>query len=199
MATPIGHFLAGLATYESVRRPSDSASGSRRAWTLALLAMFAAVAADLDFIPGILVGRPALYHHGVSHSLGFCVLAATAGALLFGRIGRIGRSTGAVFGLIFFAYGTHLVVDLFGPDGRPPHGIPVLWPLSDEYFHSPVSLLVRIRHSPTTDAPIAGWIEGIISWNNLLALTLEVVLIGPFVLLARKLKARARSDRQPRS
>jgi membrane-bound metal-dependent hydrolase YbcI (DUF457 family) len=196
MATPIGHFLAGLAAYEGIREPTDPASGSYRALPLALLAMFAAVAADPDFIPGILVGQPALYHHGVSHSLGFCVLAAAAGAVLFGRIGG---STSAVFGLLFVAYGTHLVVDLFGPDGRPPQGIPLLWPISDEYFQSPVTLLLRITHSPTTDAPIAGWIEGILSLNNLLALTLEIVLIGPFVLLARKLKTRARSNRQPGS
>jgi inner membrane protein len=194
MATPIGHGLAGLAAYVALRKPDDPCSAGRRAAALALLAMCFAIAPDLDFIPGILVGRPALYHHGVSHSLGFCLLGATIGALLFRKLGR---SFAAVFVLLFVAYGSHLVVDLFGPDGRPPTGIPMFWPLSDEHFHSPVTLLVKITHSPATDSPIAGWINGVVSWNNLLAITVEVLLIGPFVLLAQRLVSRIRSNRQP--
>ena len=31
-------------------------------------------APDLDFIPGLILGRPNLYHHGISHSLGAAVI-----------------------------------------------------------------------------------------------------------------------------
>ena len=193
MATPIGHGLAGLAAYVTFRKQGDPGSTGRPALGLALLAMFFGIAPDLDFIPGMLVGRPALYHHGLSHSLGFCVLAAAAGTLLFSSLGR---SRTSMFGLLFCCYATHLVIDLFGPDGRPPHGIPMFWPLSDDYFHSPVTLIPKVTHAPNVDAPLTGWIEGAISWNNLYALTVESLMIAPLVVLAYVISSRLRSNRQ---
>lgn len=47
-------------------------------WRHIALYLFATNAPDLDFIPGLFLGDPDLYHHGVSHSIGFGVLFASA-------------------------------------------------------------------------------------------------------------------------
>jgi inner membrane protein len=149
-----------------------------------LLATFLALAPDLDFLPGLLVGRPALYHHGVSHSLGFALAAALAAALLLRFEGWSRRE---VFLLAFLSYLSHLLLDLVGPDGRPPYGIPVFWPLSPTFLHSPVTLLLGVRHAPTTDASVLEWAAGIFQWVNLLAIAVELVLVGLLALGARAL------------
>ena len=41
-----------------------------------LLFVLFANAPDLDFVPGILLGDPGAYHHGISHSLGFALMVA---------------------------------------------------------------------------------------------------------------------------
>ena len=52
------------------------ADGTWVGWPRLLLAIVLANAADLDMIPGILVGEPNRYHHvGFSHSLLFAVAA----------------------------------------------------------------------------------------------------------------------------
>ena len=85
MATPIGHALVGFAVYKTVSGPEDRRSGRGRTVALTLLAMIFAIGPDLDFVPGVFQGRPALYHQGLSHSVGFAVLAGAVGAVLFGR------------------------------------------------------------------------------------------------------------------
>jgi inner membrane protein len=188
VATPIGHALVGFAVYETVSGPGDRGAGRRRTWLLALLVMVFAVGPDFDFVPGILQGKPALYHQGLSHSLSFALVLSAIGATLFGRIGR---NYGSVFLLFALAYTSHLVVDLFGPDGRIPYGIPLFWPLSSEYFQSPVTVFMVVRHAAVTDAGTAAWIRGVFSWHNVWAVGLEVLLLGPLALVAHRL-SRAR-------
>src|SRR5437660_9709228 len=134
MATPVGHSLAGYAIYRFL------VPGEDRRSALLLVAVVTANAPDLDFVPGIIAGAPAMYHQGVSHSLAFAAAAGVIGAVMLraaaGTVARI------VFLLGFLCYSSDLVLDLFGPATRPPYGIPLFWPLTDHTFLSPVPLLL---------------------------------------------------------
>jgi inner membrane protein len=145
------------------------------------LAVAFAIAPDLDVIPGLLRGKPALFHQGISHSMGFALAAGFAGAALFRIKGGAALSG---FLLASCAYASHLVLDLFGPDQRLPYGIPLFWPLSPETYLSPVQLLPGMRHATTTDSSILEWLHGILGLHNLRALAIEALIVGPFVLLA---------------
>jgi inner membrane protein len=146
-------------------------------------------APDLDFVPGVLVGRPALFHQGITHSIsvGLIVSLGVAGFL------RIrGRQFAKFFNICFISYLSHLLIDLFGTDKRFPFGIPVLWPLSQEYFISPVPLLWGVHHAVVTSASTSEWINGILNLYNVEAIGLEIVYIGGFALIALALKKGSR-------
>lgn len=182
MATPIGHGLAGYGVSLLLGR-----RGEPRPLLPALVAVAASLAPDLDFLPGLLRGSPALYHHGISHSLGFALAAGLLAALLLPLPGWRRRT---VFWLVFLAYSSHLLLDLVGPDARPPLGIPLFWPLSPDYHLSPLTLLLGVRHSGVTAAPTAEWIAAILHWYNLVAVALELLLVGSLVLAASRLRGR---------
>jgi inner membrane protein len=176
MATPVGHGLAGLSLFLLA---IQSFRGRRRA-TLLLLVVVFALLPDFDFIPGILIGQPAAYHHGISHSLGAGIVAALLGAWIARRWWP--AQTGLVFLLLFAAYSSHLLFDFFGTDSRPPYGIPLFWPLSSAPYLSPIPLFTGVRHVRSTEGLLLEWIEGVISWHNVLSVGREVLLLLPLVL-----------------
>ena len=177
MAIPIGHCLAGYAVH-GLFNPSERRKGGH----LAVLCVFAAVFPDLDVVPGIVMGQPVLFHQGVTHSMGFALVVSTAIAL---ASHLRGTAFVTVFGLCFLCYASHLLIDFFGPDARPPYGIPLLWPLSDEYFISPVPIFLGVRHARSPTASIAEWATRMFDLYNVAAIILEVVVISPFVVAAR--------------
>jgi membrane-bound metal-dependent hydrolase YbcI (DUF457 family) len=75
MATPIGHLLAGAAIGTLMSRRYNLPGAI-------FIGGLAAVAADFDFIPGILIGNPGRFHHAQSHSITFAVLAGVLAALI---------------------------------------------------------------------------------------------------------------------
>lgn len=173
MATPIGHALAGLAIYGFVGSPKVG-----NPIILSLACIFAGLAPDLDVIPGIVAGKPALYHNEISHSLGFAVAVSLAIAAIYKLLRQ---SFLQVFALCFLSYSSHLLIDWLGPDKRFPFGIPAFWPVSGEYFNSPVTLFLGMRHSAVTDASIGEWISGIFSLYNIGAIAVEVVWTVPLI------------------
>jgi inner membrane protein len=175
MATPVGHSLAGYLVFSL----SGERQGPRKVrWLLFYICL--ANAADLDFLPGTLLGRPALYHQGISHSLGFALVVSLAVA---GICRRWAKSFAAIFALSCTAYVSHLVIDFLGADTRPPYGIPILWPLSGEYFIAPIPVFWGVRHAGTAAGSMREWLIALLHPYNLGAIALEVVLLLPFVVL----------------
>jgi hypothetical protein len=104
----------------------------------ALIGAFAGIAADFDFIPGILMGEPGRFHHAESHSITAAVLVAVVIVL-------IAKSSRLYWGLLIgLGCASHLVLDLLTFDDSPPHGIPVLWPFLADTFQSPVTLFPSV-------------------------------------------------------
>ncbi len=163
MASPVGHALAGWIGHHL--------AGDRRPWAQRwrhlMLCVAAANLADLDFIPGILIGVPDRFHHGAAHSIGAALLVGLLAWLWFRRGGRAGGRATLVFGL----YLSHLFIDWAARDTRPPEGIPLLWPLSGTYFQSGIPLFLDIQR------------DYLPSWtmirHNLLAVALEIAILLP--------------------
>lgn len=134
MATPLGHALAGGC----IGTVCDTGAPLRR--RLALGALLG-IAADVDFLPGILTGDPSRFHHGLTHTL-LAVALVVAITLVVAS-----RRRGAQVTLFGLAYASHLVLDLLTYDDSPPQGIPLLWPLWSGSVQSPLSLLPRVIHT----------------------------------------------------
>lgn len=181
MATPIGHALAGYLVFRSFADTKHEGSG--RLW----ICMVMAVCPDLDFLPGIILkGQPALYHQGISHSLGFAIGVGLIGALVWGRRWRFLMVN---WGLFSMAYGSHLVIDLFGPDLRPPFGLPLFWPISDHYYLAPFQIFWGVSHAGTASATFAEWVSGVMDVYNLGAIAIEIIVILPLILIVMRLRA----------
>lgn len=182
MAGPLGHSLAGVLIYQTA---GERARIDGR--TAAILCVVAAVAPDLDFLPGLWVGMPALYHQGISHSFLFALVVSLALAVGFGRAGR---AWPRLWSVLFLAYTSHLVIDLFGPDARPPYGVPLLWPLSDHAFLAPVKLFLGFHHAGRTGASTGEWLRGVLSLRNVAALAVEALWFLPAVYLIARRRSR---------
>jgi membrane-bound metal-dependent hydrolase YbcI (DUF457 family) len=178
MATPLGHYIVGLAMAEAVRRHPHE-----RSWAPWLAAV--ACIPDLDFLPGFLVGEPSRFHHGVSHSLTAAALFATVLALL--RIGRGRPLQGRVLLLVFAIYTSHNVLDYFTLDSGPPHGVPLFWPWSEQTFQAPWPLLPNVQHT----------VKPALSVHNALLGLREVLIFAPLVGVAIAVRTSVAPWRKP--
>ena len=169
MASPLGHALAGAALCAVL---APSAAPVRRLWPWAL-AILAACAADLDFLPGLLVGVPGRFHHWASHSLLAAAVVGLGAAALGPRALGPPAARGALLGA---AYASHLLLDWLTLDRTEPRGIPLLWPWAETPFAAPRPLLPDIWHG-------AHW-EAFVNWHNAGAMLTEAAILGlPALLL----------------
>lgn len=170
MATPVGHMLAGASASVGAH------AGGTSPWRLGVGALLGA-AADLDFVPGLLLGDPARFHHGPSHSLGFALLVGAVAWVVASR--NRWRWALAAGG----AYASHLLLDFLTFDPSSPVGIPLLWPLSEAYLISPLTPLPRVLHSSVS----------VFNLHNVGVALLEVVLFGGLLWLCIRWRFRRES------
>lgn len=161
MATPLGHYLLGLsiARLSSPRGP--------RSWPFYLA--FLGCAADLDFLFGILIGEPARFHRGFSHSLLASLMIGLIGVAL---LKRFSAKRWTLFFLLCSLYASHLLLDFFTLDTGYPYGIPLFWP-SLETYQSPWVLLPNVQHSSRSS----------LSLHNLYVALRELLIFGTLCLL----------------
>ncbi len=176
MSSPFGHSLAGyiIAAFTSKTLVVKNIR-------IIFFTVFIANAPDLDFIPGILMGKPNLFHHGISHSLGTGALFSIILALILNY--KVSVHIKKDFLIYFSIYCSHLFLDYISLDGRPPIGIPLFWPLSQEYYISPYPVLPGIMHSRLDNATIGQFLNGIFSLHNLYMIFLEFIIMLPFILI----------------
>lgn len=161
MATPLGHAMAGVLV-------GTLATWQRPLWgygkDLALFAVLA-MAADLDFVPGLLMGNPSAYHQGLSHSVGMAGLAGVVMGLWGARYGQAWRWA-LVGGLVYLS---HPLVDYITMDTRPPLGVQLWWPMSGEHVQAPAQVFLNVRRESFTWEVIS---------HDLLAIGRELLILG---------------------
>ena len=164
MPSPVGHVLAGAAVYLA-----GTNRGERSRITLGVT-LFGSIVPDFDFLPGILIGDPGAFHHGVSHSFAFAALLGLAVLVAFQRcLEKVIAAQAAV--LTALAYASHVILDLINVSlGR---GLPIFWPFSNEQFGFDLRLLGHFHHGGLQQG-----IWSVIRWDNLPAVSSELVIIG---------------------
>ncbi|MBC7186575.1 MAG: metal-dependent hydrolase [Calditrichaeota bacterium] len=171
MPSPVAHSLVAYALHRGL--PSPAPRGAR----LSVLAAMVIVASlpDADFLVGLVAGDANLYHHGVTHSIGFCALAACAAALIMDRCWALGfwKCT-AVNGALLTS---HLLLDALTADTRAPFGQPLFWPLWGGYLQAPVTVFLDVRRTGAR----AEFFASLWSAHNLKAVAWEILLVGPLV------------------
>jgi membrane-bound metal-dependent hydrolase YbcI (DUF457 family) len=165
MPTPVAHSLAGaaVALVSSTQRPFDR--------KLFIASVAAASFPDVDFGISFLVGRNV--HHYFTHSLGFTALF-TAAAYLLARASARGRP-GFDALVLGGCYLSHILLDLFSKDTAAPYGMQLLWPLSNEFFISPVLVFDDIWR---------GTLARLFGLHNWIAVAREFLIAGPATALA---------------
>jgi len=173
MCTPVGHGLAGIAL---------SWRGSRRldfrpaVWMPALCVL--SVLPDLDFLPGILIGRPNVFHHGWTHSIVFCLAAA---ALIAAGLSAAGKPRpAATAGLCLLVLLSHLALDCLSKDRLPPRGLQLFWPFSERYVMSPIAVFLDVNKGVDNGT----FLLRLATFHNVKTMLLETVLLGPLAAWA---------------
>ena len=169
MSTPLGHGLAGAAVGLALSRGIEP----RHA---AVIGAAVAIAPDLDFIPGLLVGAPGRFHHAATHAVLPAVLAAGIAALC--TIPRVRWAC-----LVFLAYCTHLVLDYLTVDDSSPRGIPLFWPVASDTFVAANPPFERVLHSNVS----------VFNLHNIEVAARELLLFLPLVLALALWRLRPRS------
>jgi len=178
MPLPVGHTLAGLITGEFFP--------PKGRWQPLLAAVVVANLADLDFLPGLLLGEPNRFHHGLSHTL----LAAAALWLLVRFLPPLRRHSPLPAAAVFWTYLGHLALDWVTVDLRAPFGMQLLWPLSSHWFLAGTPVFFNIERANHT----AHFFPSLFCRHNLMAAGRELILIGGVWLAIRVVrKVRQRS------
>lgn len=195
MPSPVGHSLIGLALGLAWRLPRvpDGRALARQIWEQRGWLVFCVVLAnapDIDVLFGMARGNLNAFHQAATHTL----VWAAAVALCVWLAARQRRGLSARDFLFILALtSSHLIADLLCEDHSPPRGIMLAWPLSESYWHSPISLFPAVAK--------AGWSD-LWSRHNAGAAAAEGLLLLPVLAAVlwwklRKRPSRAKSQSPP--
>jgi membrane-bound metal-dependent hydrolase YbcI (DUF457 family) len=180
MPSPIAHSLAALAVAHLALRPgaappstfsaTSTSARERIFWTGALI--FAANAADLDFLPGLFVGDVNAFHHKATHTL---IAAVVFGLLAAGVAALSGVKSAYRIGWIMgAAYATHLLLDVVTRGTREPYGMRLLWPFMQTRFVTSFHLFLDIRR----ESGALAFLPSLLQVHNARAVFFELVVIA---------------------
>jgi len=182
MPLPIAHSLLGGAVCVVADRDGASAGYARLA-----LAVVLANGADLDYLPGMLVGDPHRFHRMAAHSLGWAVLVGLLAAWLVRRGWlrpwplRRGWSSGAAGTAMIVAllWASHVLLDSLNADFSEPIGVMMFWPLSSMWVPA-IPIFYNIDKISGPASPLA-FARSLLTAHNLRAMLLELALVGPIL------------------
>jgi hypothetical protein len=144
---------------------------------------------DIDFLPGYLAGKPNLYHHYHTHSLGFAaIVGALAGLFYWHTRGKFWP----YFTLVFAAVSSHLLLDLLTADEAPPYGMALFWPLSPQFYDLPWDVFGAVHKSDSSH----DFFPSLFHSMNLRVMLLELAILLPLAAFVRALKSYNASSRR---
>lgn len=170
MPTSIGHSLTGILLNES--RIFTPAKSYLRC---VLISITLANLADFDFVPGIFLGNPNRFHHGITHSFGAALFVGFLFALCF--YFRQNRFW-AAFGFAALLYFSHVALDYLALDRSHPVGVPMWWPVSSKYFISPITIFSDVHKDSST----ATFFQSLFVTHNAMTVLREILILGPLTL-----------------
>jgi len=138
MPSPIAHSIVGLSIVSNSEK--DVKNVFKNNFLSYFLIIFVSIVPDFDIIPGILVGLPSKYHHGVTHSfISGIVFALLFSLLIFLFKRRYFLSRAFLFSVLYFF---HIILDLFTIDTGEINGfgLPIFFPFSFSLFRSSIVL-----------------------------------------------------------
>jgi inner membrane protein len=186
MPLPIGHSLMGYAIHDTTSEDKGFS------WKSILLFVFVANLPDLDFIPGLLAGEANLYHrHFLSHSLGAALaFGVLAGAYCYFVRKKNFATNFALFSLVYFS---HVFLDYFSMDHSAPHGVPMFWPLTTEYFASPFPVFMSVVKGNDSGR----FFQSLFVAHNFQVALWEIVVFIPVITIMKLVKVLPRFFRRP--
>ena len=179
MPTPIGHLLAGAAVYAAQR--------NRKNIHLLLFVLFFALLPDIDFIFGFVVNDPNRYHHLFTHSFFFVVLAGITGAIIYSKWRHANIFISSA---IFVSAGiSHVILDCLALDRREPFGCPIWWPVSQEFFISPLLIFSDVSRSSESGT----FFQSLFNVHNIRTVSIEILVLLPVFVFVWLLNVKRRS------
>ncbi len=177
MPTPIGHSLAGYLIFTVQNDQKNQLK-----WMDLTFAVIVANVPDLDIIPGMLVGDPNKFHHGITHSIGFAVILGLLAGILFFLKKR--RNFLPYFSLFFFCYSSHLVLDYLAVDTKAPFGEQLFWPISQIYVLSPIAIFSDVHKASESSI----FLQSLFNWHNFRTIVIECAILIPIISLIKLTK-----------
>jgi hypothetical protein len=170
MPSPVGHILGGAAVY------LIGTTRTERSSLVLSATLLGSIIPDFDFLPGILIGDPPAFHHGISHSSGFAILFGTAVFLVL-RYFRHSDVASRTALMATFTYGFHAVLDAVSV-GDGAKTVPLLWPFSQYEVGINFDLFGHFHHDGLADG-----IWSVVRQENVSALARELTVMGAPLLL----------------
>lgn len=167
MSLPTGHSALGVCLYLAFNKKDISLNKS---WKEIGLFIFSANVPDMDYIPYFIfrTKESFLYHHWITHTLGFALLYGLMMAALCKKF----RSEMFLerFIVFFTLVYSHVLLDFLSNCAIPPIGVMLLYPFDSTYMISPFTIFGHILDK-AIHIPLGG---EMLSINQLKYLAMEV-------------------------
>ncbi len=171
MPGPVAHMAVGLSSYILFKREQDRSR--KDSFRLIITCLALSILPDFDFIPGIIANDVNKFHHGISHTLVSSVFIGELSFLILLKI-ELNINKYRLMVSCLCASVSHPLLDYFSADYSLPYGVPLFWPLSADYYTSPVSLFGSIEKG---GKDFTSFVCSLINWNNLRSLAVELFFV----------------------
>ncbi len=167
MSLPLMHSFVGYSVYRFSKKEEEV-----RNWKMAFYCMFLANLPDIDFLPGLLIGKAAKFHHTITHSFG----AAFFCGLIFASLYYLWKNRNPLkfFFITFASYSSHIILDMFNHSWK---GMPIFWPFTFQVFAHEETLVPIEKMDPLENDGWNAFAGHVLSVPCLHRLLIEIAVV----------------------